>query len=290
MTIFGFPDIIDGTKGRFFGGGASLLTAVSLATGSGVPVILLSVEYPLRLLFGPKSPGPVAFLSRHAAQLVGTKPHPSAGSPKQFAAACGATFALSSAVSHYAFPDAQVLDVRLSTLFAIGLLGATFLESALNYCVGCKIYHVLQKVRFLRPSLIPPGFSSAARADCVSIMVVFNPGAAMHSLRSASVLKMSFARTACADSHLARARRTCREAATFSNLLSTRARFFRGSACLPARSDPRTKKSKVQVLATCRAFSMPSSMKNHDHKRTVSRASRLLDRGGLASADHCCHT
>ena len=84
---------------------------------------------------------PIAFLSRSLADVLKLKPEMVDASPKFFAAGMGFVFCILIAVLY-------IIDLSFfANLAAITLMFFASLEFVLSFCIGCKVYALICKLR-----------------------------------------------------------------------------------------------------------------------------------------------
>jgi hypothetical protein len=131
------PDVVDDRATRI---GAAL---VILAAIAGLWSSRLWIPLALALDFALRSRGktafsPIAQLAKALRKASGLEPVPINAGPKRFAALVGAIFSLVIAVSLFlSLP-------RLALAAAAILILCAALEAFLGFCVGCKVYSLLQ--------------------------------------------------------------------------------------------------------------------------------------------------
>lgn len=129
-----FPDVVDEVSARIVAGLVVALTVVQLASGSTPVLAALALGFVLRVIAGPNL-SPLALLATRVIRPrlpVGARP--TAGPPKRFAQAIGAT--LSTAALVAALAGAPTLAVVLVAMITV----AATLESAFGLCLGCVAF------------------------------------------------------------------------------------------------------------------------------------------------------
>lgn len=136
-SLFAFPNPVNEYASRITAGLVVLAAVSALVTGSGWAVGLIAAGFWLRVLFGPRV-SPLAVLSvKVLAPLLGrTKLVP--GPPKRFAQGIGAFLSTAAAIL-LALGAAPVAWA----LIAVLILAAS-LEAFAGFCLGCRIFAVLQ--------------------------------------------------------------------------------------------------------------------------------------------------
>ena len=102
------------------------------ATGSVFLILPIALDYVLRAsMNAPKSP--MARFAALVASRAGLPYRAMDKAPKVFASRIGVSFAMAAAIAHFFHADVAIV-------LALTLSFFTFLESALDFCVGCVVY------------------------------------------------------------------------------------------------------------------------------------------------------
>ncbi len=136
-SFFAFPNPVNEYAARITAGLVVVVAATAIATGSVWLVAVIAIGFWLRVLFGPRI-SPLALLSVKvlAPRLGKAKLVP--GPPKRFAQGIGAALSTVAAV---------LLAAGTATAgwILIGVLViAASLEAFAGFCLGCRIFAVLQ--------------------------------------------------------------------------------------------------------------------------------------------------
>jgi hypothetical protein len=148
--LFRFPNPVDEHAARSVAAGVVGLTALILVlsgwagTGWLDFTVVLAYGFLARLASGPRF-SPLGQLATRvvAPRLAPAKPVP--GPPKRFAQGIGAVLSVAAVIAHLGFGADG-----LAQLFLAAILVAASLESALGYCLGCRMFSLL-----MRAGLIP---------------------------------------------------------------------------------------------------------------------------------------
>jgi hypothetical protein len=145
--LFSFPNPVNELAARTVAGGVLLLCIATVVTGSPLLLALLAYGFVARVLTGPTL-SPLGQLATRviAPRLGPARPVP--GPPKRFAQGVGTVFTVSAAVAWFGF-GAHTFALVLVALMTV----PAFLESALGYCVGCKMFAGLMKVGIIPVSV-----------------------------------------------------------------------------------------------------------------------------------------
>ncbi|MEV4423245.1 DUF4395 domain-containing protein [Patulibacter sp. NPDC049589] len=165
-SFFAFPNPVNEVAARTIALGVVVLSLVALVLQLEWLVVLIALGFLARVAAGPKA-SPLGLLAtRVIVPRLGMAPRPTAGPPKRFAQAIGATFSVASAVL------LLLVDADLAGWIVLGaLVGAAFLEGALGICLGCRAFAVL-----IRLGVVPEDVCEACN-DIWSRPGVTRPGA-----------------------------------------------------------------------------------------------------------------
>jgi hypothetical protein len=148
MSLFEFPNPVNEVAARSVAAGVLIMSAITLllSTTAGHQWLWLSVVltygFLARALTGPTLSPLGQFATRIVAPRIG-HPKPVAGPPKRFAQAMG-----------------SVITVAVVVLTALGLaaaaqvvlvliIAAAAMESLLAFCIGCKVFAALMRLRLI---------------------------------------------------------------------------------------------------------------------------------------------
>lgn len=151
--MFHYPSTVNEKAARVIGGVVAVTCLVALLTRAHWLAIPIAYGYVARVLTGAK----LSPLARLANQVVAPRLGPPkfvSGPPKRFAAGMGAAFSGGAAIA-WALDATTVADVLLAMLMT-----AATLESALAFCLGCKVFGLL-----MRAGVIPDDVC----AECADI-------------------------------------------------------------------------------------------------------------------------
>jgi hypothetical protein len=145
--LFSFPNPVNDVAARTVAAGVVLMALLVAGLGWGWVLVPLTYGFVARVLTGPTlSPlGQLATkvvapaLPRHA-KLV-------PGPPKRFAQGIGVTFTVTASALWLAGATGA------ARIVVAALLGAAFLEAALGFCLGCRIFAVLMRVGVIPESV-----------------------------------------------------------------------------------------------------------------------------------------
>ena len=114
--------------------GALTTAALGLyaVTGSALIIVPLALDYVMRASMNAPT-SPMARLAKRIAAFLGLEHRAMDKAPKVFASRIGVMFAMAAAVAHFVAPE-------FAAPIALALALFTFMESALDFCVGCVVY------------------------------------------------------------------------------------------------------------------------------------------------------
>ncbi len=138
---FTFPNPVNEISARAVAAGVVILALTTIATGAHLLVLVLLYGFAARVAAGPKF-SPLGLLAtKVVVPRLGVEPKIVAGPPKRFAQAIGFAFSLAATIAYFAAGSAAAGNIILGLLTI-----AAFMESALGFCLGCKIFAILMKV------------------------------------------------------------------------------------------------------------------------------------------------
>jgi Domain of unknown function (DUF4395) len=139
--LFSFPDPVNEVSARLVAGGVVLMGVTAIAFDARWIAWVLAYGFLARVLTGPTLSPLGQFVTRVLTPRLPIDARPVPGPPKRFAQAIGALFSVTAVVLAYGFGEWTAAKVVLGLLVA-----AAFLESALGYCLGCKMFALLMRV------------------------------------------------------------------------------------------------------------------------------------------------
>jgi len=136
--FFTFPNPVNEVAARTTAAGVVVMAILLLLLQQPIILWVLAYGFVARAAAGPKI-SPLALLStRVIAPRLAAEPRPTPGPPKRFAQTLGAVMTLLGVVLTFGFGLTGAAYVVAAVLVVLAGL-----ESALNICVGCKIFSVL---------------------------------------------------------------------------------------------------------------------------------------------------
>jgi hypothetical protein len=131
---------VDATVTRINAFSVSAMVILFLGTSQPLWLYLLGTDFLIRL-YGPKSFSPIHRLSTAVKHLLGLPAKMTDAGAKRLAAHFAVLFIILLLISEY-------LGLReLELFFGIVFVACAVAELIFDYCVGCKIYYLIQKIR-----------------------------------------------------------------------------------------------------------------------------------------------
>jgi Domain of unknown function (DUF4395) len=138
--LISFPDPVNEISARLVAAGVLLMAVLTLALGLRWMPYVMAYGFLARALTGPKLSPLGQFVTRVVTPRLHVAPRLVPGPPKRFAQGMGATVTCTAAVL-------SGLGYWTGAEVMLGLIvAAAFLESALAFCIGCKVFAVLMRV------------------------------------------------------------------------------------------------------------------------------------------------
>jgi hypothetical protein len=146
MALFDFPNPVNEKAARVVAAGVVVLCAATLLLRSPVLLTLLALGFLARVATGPTLSPLGQLATRVIAPRLGPA-RPVAGPPKRFAQGIG-VLCTGAAVLAYAL---GMVDVAWALVALVGVFA--LLEAALAFCLGCRIFAVLQRLGVIPESV-----------------------------------------------------------------------------------------------------------------------------------------
>lgn len=142
-----FPAVVDDVNVRLIAGVVLLLGVVALAAQQWWLFVPLAVDFILRATLGPQASPIAQLVTRFVRPRVRALPHPTAGTPKRFAASIGAVLTTAASVLWLVHLGTGA-SAALTGVVTIAVVMVVFpaLESLLGVCVGCVLFSVLMRL------------------------------------------------------------------------------------------------------------------------------------------------
>jgi Domain of unknown function (DUF4395) len=145
--LFSFPNPVNDFAARTVATGVVALSVLFLITGWVWVLAVLAYGFWARVLTGPTLSPLGQIATRIVAPRISTPPKIMPGPPKRFAQGIGVVFSTTALVLALSvgLGSAQIVIAMLSV--------AAFLEAALGFCLGCKIFGLLMKLNVIPESV-----------------------------------------------------------------------------------------------------------------------------------------
>jgi hypothetical protein len=140
----GFPNPVNEKAARVVAGVVAIASAITLVSGIYWLLVPIAYGFVARVLTGPRL-SPLGRLAMKVAPRLGD-PVYVPGPPKRFAQGIGAVCTVAAAIFALALGWSTAADVVLAMMVVFAAL-----ESALAFCVGCKIFGVLMTLGVIPP-------------------------------------------------------------------------------------------------------------------------------------------
>lgn len=138
---FTFPNPVNEVAARTVAAGVVLLSLMIFALGLHWLVFVLLYGFIARVAAGPRFSPLGQLATRIVAPHIGVAPKMVAGPPKRFAQGIGLVFSVAATLSFFVVGSAFAGDIIVSILALFA-----FMESALGFCAGCKMFAVGMKL------------------------------------------------------------------------------------------------------------------------------------------------
>lgn len=146
-----FPSVVDDVTVRLIAAVVLVVAALALGLQQWWLFVPLAADFLLRATLGPKASPVAQLVTRWIRPRVKRVPHPTAGTPKRFAAAIGAVLTTAASalwVLHLLTDSADVLTAVV--VIAVVMVVFPALEAVFGLCVGCVVFGWL-----MRAGLVP---------------------------------------------------------------------------------------------------------------------------------------
>ncbi len=138
---FSFPNPVNEVSARGVAAGTAVIGLACLALGLPWLMVVLCVEFALRVGWGPRFEPLAALVTRVVTPALPFDERLTPGPPKRFAQAIGLVVTGLASVLFYGFG----LTVAAYGLIVVLVVFAV-LESAFGLCMGCKLFALLMRV------------------------------------------------------------------------------------------------------------------------------------------------
>jgi hypothetical protein len=137
--FFSFPDPVNEVSARLVAAGVLVMSALTIAFDLKWAVFVIAYGFVARALTGPTMSPLGQFVTRVLTPRLPFAARPVPGPPKRFAQAIGVVVTGTAAILTAA-GEWEAAQITLGLIIV-----AAFLESALGYCLGCKIFAILMR-------------------------------------------------------------------------------------------------------------------------------------------------
>ncbi len=142
-----FPSTVDDVSVRLIAAVVLAVGVIALAASQWWLYAVLAVDFSLRAALGPQASPIARSVGRWIRPRVGVPRRPTAGAPKQFAAAIGAVLTVVAS----ALWLVSVLTGSTGVLVAVTVIGVVMvafpaLEAVFGFCVGCRLFAGLMRM------------------------------------------------------------------------------------------------------------------------------------------------
>ncbi len=146
--MFSFPNPVNEVSARGVAAGTALIGLACLALRQPWIMVVLAVEFALRVAWGPRFEPLAAFVTRVVTPALPFDERLTPGPPKRFAQAIGLFVTTAASVLAFGFG----IDWAAYGLIVVLVVFAT-LESGFGLCVGCRIFALLMRAGVIPESV-----------------------------------------------------------------------------------------------------------------------------------------
>lgn len=140
-SLLGFPDPVDEVSARLVAAGVVLLCLLVLATGAAWLLAAIAAGFLARVLCGPRVSPLALLVTRAVRPRLPVTPRPVPGPPKRFAQGIGLLVSATAALLALG-AGATGASLALAGVLALAALA----ESALGFCLGCRLFALLMRL------------------------------------------------------------------------------------------------------------------------------------------------
>lgn len=147
-ALLSFPDPVNEVSARLVAAGVVAMAVAAIVFDLRWMTAVIAYGFVARVLTGPTLSPLGQLVTRVVTPRLGIAPRLVPGPPKRFAQGIGAVFSVT------AFVLAVVLDRWAAAQVVLALLAAAaFLEAALAFCLGCRIFALLMRAGVIPASV-----------------------------------------------------------------------------------------------------------------------------------------
>ncbi len=145
---FSFPNPVNEVSARGVAAGTALIGLACLALRQPWLMVVLCVEFALRVAWGPRFEPLALFVTRVVTPALPFDERPTPGPPKRFAQAIGLVVTGLASVLFYGFGVSWAAYGLIVVLVVFAVL-----ESAFGLCMGCKMFALLMRIGVIPRSI-----------------------------------------------------------------------------------------------------------------------------------------
>jgi hypothetical protein len=140
VSVFSFPNPVNEVSARLVAAGVVVLSVLAIALDQPWLTAVIAYGFLARVLTGPTLSPLGQLVTRGITPRLPLAARPVPGPPKRFAQGIGATLSVTAAVL------ALGLGLHTAGYAVLGaIIAAATLESALGFCVGCRLFAFLMR-------------------------------------------------------------------------------------------------------------------------------------------------
>ncbi|WP_335987918.1 DUF4395 domain-containing protein [Glycomyces sp. MUSA5-2] len=158
--LFSFPNPVNEVAARLVAAGVVLMGVAALVFQAEWLVVVIALGFIARVATGPTLSVLGQLVTRVIVPRLPVEPKPVPGPPKRFAQGIGVAFSVTSALLLLVF-DADLAG----WIVLAALAAAATLESALGFCLGCKMFALLTKAGLIPASVCEACNDITARTE-----------------------------------------------------------------------------------------------------------------------------
>ena len=149
--LFVFPDPVNEISARLVAAGVVAMCLTLLLFGQMWVLVPLAYGFVARVASGPTLSPLGRFVTSVATPRLGLEARNTPGPPKRFAQGIGATLSVAALIAFYGLGATGLAQILVAAIAV-----AATLESALGFCLGCKVFALL-----IRAGLLPESVCEA---------------------------------------------------------------------------------------------------------------------------------
>jgi hypothetical protein len=147
-SVFSFPNPVNDVSARTVAAGTVLIGLACLVLRQPWLMVVLAVEFALRVAWGPRFEPLAAFVTRVVTPALPFEARLTPGPPKRFAQSIGLVVTTLASVLYFGLGQSIPAYGLIVVLVVFAIL-----ESALGLCVGCKIFGLLMRAGVIPQSV-----------------------------------------------------------------------------------------------------------------------------------------